>query len=285
MIKTVEKSSKRLEDAIEQALKELGVDGDDANIEILSQGGIFSKAKVRVSIEVADVPSKPVPKSDTRTEPPKAQPKVDRVEEKAVKKVVKSEAKTEKKQDKKETKEYPKHKRDDKVDVPRPERRERSGGEDDSNKPSLEGDGGAKDFLDGILSRMGVEGQVNITSNGDRMTIDLVSKDGAVIGARGDTLAALRYLTSLVVNRGDNKFVYVDLDCGDYRARRAETLAKLAIKTADRAVRIGRKVRLEPMSSSDRRIIHSTLQDRTDIVCRSEGKEPRRAIAVMPVKA
>jgi len=288
MIKTVEVSAKRLEDAISDALKQLGVSKDDADVEILSQGGIFSKAKVRVSAEVAE-PKREAPKAEVKPEV-KPQPAPvgakraltaqEKPASKPDKKEAKAETKTEKKADKKEVKADKKP-----VDKPASAEARRAPAQDKADKKPIEGDGGAREFLEGILSRMGVTANVEISLEGDRMTINLDGNDNALIGSRGETLSSLRYLTSLVVNSGGAGYVYVDLDSGDYRARRVETLQRLAAKTADRALRAGRKVKLEPMPSSDRRIIHAALQDRTDVVCRSEGKEPRRAIAIMPARS
>ena len=295
MTKSVEVSAKRLDDAIAEACRQLGIDKGDATVEVLAQGGIFSKAKVRVSVEIADEtpiaefkkeekfsksvdkPAKKIEKANEKSE--KKGDRSVKTEEKPVKKEEKANEKLEKKADKpaekkpekKFEKKEEKHVREDK----KPK---------DPNLKPIEGDGGAKEFLQGVFSRMDVTSDVDIKVDGDRMTIDLLAKEAALIGQRGETLAALRYLTSLVVNKGDTQFMYIDMDSQDYRARRQETLARLAIKTADRAVRSGRKVKLEPMPSGDRRIIHSTLQDREDVICRSEGREPRRAIAVMPKK-
>ena len=288
MIKTVEVSAKRLEDAISEALKELGVGKDDADIEVLSQAGIFSKAKVRVSAEVV------APKEEKKTEPKKEEKKeekkIEKVEKKAEPKKVEK-PKFEKKHDSRPSRESrsnsldndrggeglnPKGSNKKPADKPARER------EPLSEEESAERQEKAKKFLEGVLSRMGVTAGIDMKVEGDRLTIDLAANDNALIGSRGETLSALRYLTSLVVNAGGGKYAYVDLDSGDYRVRRTETLQRLAVKTADRAIRAGRKVRLEPMPSGDRRIIHTALQDRTDIVCRSEGKEPRRAIAIMP---
>jgi len=288
MTKSVEVSAKRLDDAIAEACRQLGVDRGDATIEILSQGGIFSKAKVRASIEVADAP-KPAPEQPAKKFE-KAYDKNDKKSnnpdvEKTAKKADKATEKNEKKSDKAEVKaDKPKkfEKPTPKVDVKVADKKPREDKPVRSDLKPMEGDGGAREFLDGVFSRMGVTSDIDIKSDGDRMTIDLLAKDAALIGQRGETLSALRYLTSLVVNKGDTQFIYVDMDSQDYRARRKETLQRIAIKTADRAIRSGRKVRLEPMPSGDRRVIHSTLQDRQDVICRSEGREPRRAIAVLP---
>ena len=306
MIKTVEVVAKKVDDAIKQACEQLGVSRDEVTIEILSSGGIFSKAKVKVSAEIAEpkpkeavqpksepkatskqdvkaepkkAETKPAPKADKKSQPkpePKAEAKQEpKTTKKSESKVEKKEVKADKKEVKKEAKPEVK-KPETKPEINREERKR-------EGKP-LEGDGGARKFLDGLLEHMGVTGDVDIVIEDDKMNIDLKANDAALIGQRGETLSAIRYLTSLVVNQGDTQYMYVEADTQDYRARRTATLEKLAVKTADRAIRTGRKVRLEPMSSSERRIIHSTLTDRTDIICRSEGKDPRRAIAILPKK-
>ena len=287
MIKSVEVSAKKLDDAIAEACRQLGIDKYDATVEILGEAGIFKKAKVRVSVEVADEK----PAVDIKAEPKKEEKPVAKSAEKPVKKVEKPHEKPQKESEKsvkKEEKAVEKFEKkavkpvDKKVEKKFEKTEEKEKKTRDPNLKPIEGDGGAREFLQGVFSCMGVTGEIDIKVDGDRMTIDLLAKEAALIGQRGETLAALRYLTSLVVNKGETQFMYIDMDSQDYRARRQETLARVAVKTADKAVRTGRKVRLEPMPSGDRRIIHSTLQDREDVICRSEGKEPRRAIAVMP---
>ena len=104
---------------------------------------------------------------------------------------------------------------------------------------------------------------------------------GLVIGYRGETLDSLQYLVSLVVNKNhDNPYKRVVLDAENYRHKREETLIKVAQKTAYKVKKSGRPYKLEPMNPYERRVIHSALQEYTDINTYSEGEEPFRRIVI-----
>jgi hypothetical protein len=104
---------------------------------------------------------------------------------------------------------------------------------------------------------------------------------GILIGRRGDTLDALQYLTSLEVNKdsGDS-YIRVSLDTEHYRAKREDSLVRLASRMADRAVKTGRKVVLEPMNPYERRVLHATLQNHPLVQTHSEGDEPNRRVVI-----
>jgi len=104
---------------------------------------------------------------------------------------------------------------------------------------------------------------------------------GILIGRRGETLDALQYLTSLKVNRGQENYTRVTLDSEHYRAKREEALVRLANRMAGRAVKTGRKVVMEPMNPYERRILHSALQNHTQVTTHSEGEEPNRRVVIM----
>ena len=103
---------------------------------------------------------------------------------------------------------------------------------------------------------------------------------GILIGKRGQTLDSLQYLTSLVVNKGKDKYVRIKVDTEDYRNRRKETLESLAKNIAYKVKRSRKPVSLEPMNPYERRIIHSTLQNDKFVSTRSEGEEPFRHVVV-----
>lgn len=137
-------------------------------------------------------------------------------------------------------------------------------------------------FLDDILVKMGITSEIVINEKKDRVDINIVSEDvGAIIGYRGETLDAIQYLTSLVINKNrDESYKRVMLDAGDYRSKRAETLKKLALKMAYKVKKYGRPLKFEPMNPYERRIIHSALQSDKTISTYSEGKEPFRRVVV-----
>ena len=140
----------------------------------------------------------------------------------------------------------------------------------------------AKEFLVNVLNSMGIEPQIKITEEGNTIKIDLEGiKMGNVIGYRGETLDSLQYLVSLVINK-NHEIAYkrVVLDVENYRAKREETLKRVAEKTAYKVKKINRAYKLEPMNPYERRIIHSALQEYTDINTYSEGEEPFRRIII-----
>jgi len=109
-------------------------------------------------------------------------------------------------------------------------------------------------------------------------------KAALLIGKRGQTLNALENLSQLVANKFSQSFIIIKLDVGNYRERRQESLELLAEKMADKAVRTGKKVELEPMSSYERKIIHHALSVRVDIETYSVGKDPNRFLVIEPIK-
>lgn len=123
-----------------------------------------------------------------------------------------------------------------------------------------------------ISSRIDEEGALEIVMDGKNM--------GILIGKRGQTLDSLQYLVSLVVNKGRQGYIRVKLDTEDYRKRRKETLENLAKSIAYKVRKTRRPVSLEPMNPYERRIIHSALQGNRYVETYSEGNEPYRHVVV-----
>ena len=143
----------------------------------------------------------------------------------------------------------------------------------------------SKEFLDKLMKEMGLDVTVKVATNADSVYVDLDGKDtGTVIGKRGQTLDAVQYLTSLVVNKGEDEYIRVVVDAEGYRAKREVTLEKLAYRLAEKAVKTGRSVRLEPMNPYERKVIHTTLQTVPSVTTRSEGNEPYRRVVIEPAK-
>ena len=140
----------------------------------------------------------------------------------------------------------------------------------------------AKTFLVSVLNSMGINADIDIKEENDIIKINLKGpKMGLVIGYRGETLDSLQYLVSLVVNKNhENPYKRVVLDAENYRHKREETLIRVAQKTAYKVKKSGRPYKLEPMNPYERRIIHSALQEYTDINTYSEGEEPFRRIII-----
>lgn len=137
-------------------------------------------------------------------------------------------------------------------------------------------------FLHEILSKMGVNAEILVREETDKVFIDVKGDEvGTIIGYRGETLDSIQYLLNIFINKA-NKGIYkrVILDAGEYRVKREETLKKLAQKTAYKVKKYGRTMRFEPMNPYERKIIHSALQDDNKIITKSEGQEPFRRIVV-----
>ena len=140
----------------------------------------------------------------------------------------------------------------------------------------------AKEFLINVLSAMNIDAEIRINEEHDVIKIDLSGpKMGLVIGYRGETLDSLQYLVSLVINKNhNNSYKRVVLDAENYRKKREETLIRVAQKSAYKVRKSQRPYKLEPMNPYERRIIHSALQEYTDINTHSEGEEPFRRIVI-----
>jgi len=143
----------------------------------------------------------------------------------------------------------------------------------------------ASNLLKQIFKSLELDVDIKTTENEKSLLVDLKGHDlGILIGRRGETLDALQYLVNLSVNKNQETRKKIIIDIEGYRNRREKTLQKLALKLADKARQRGRNVVLEPMSSQERRIIHTALQGRDDIYTFSEGEEPYRKIIISPKK-
>jgi spoIIIJ-associated protein len=143
----------------------------------------------------------------------------------------------------------------------------------------------AANFLHRVALLMGLpEPDIDIREESDTLTISVDGENvGPMIGHHGDALDALQLLTGLVVNpqgHDSEKYWHVSLDVSHYRARREETLVRLATRLAEKAEETGRRQELEPMNSYERRIIHTALADYDGIVTWSEGEEPYRHVII-----
>lgn len=142
---------------------------------------------------------------------------------------------------------------------------------------------GARDYLDKILSSLGIEGaEIAIEESDEEVSIK-VEYDGdygAAIGRRGETLDAIQYLVRLVVNRGADKSRRVSLNIGNYREKREATLRALAQKNAAKVKKYGRNVVLDPMNPYERRIIHTALQEIEGVTSHSVGSENDRKVVI-----
>ena len=271
-------SAKTLDDAITEALIQLGVTSDHLDYEVIEKG---SAGFLGIGMKQAVI------KARRKQEEPVEEPVVEEVEEKPVKKEVKEEKREFHKKEfhKKEhvkkdnfKKEAPK-KELVKKEVPKREV-ELAPVEDATKEACVK-------FVKDVLAAMDMndvevkaeideEGALSITMDGKNM--------GILIGKRGQTLDSLQYLTNRVANKMQDGYVRVKLDTEDYRRRRKQTLENLAKNIASKVKRTRRSVSLEPMNPYERRIIHSALQSDSAVSTHSEGEEPYRRVVVTLVR-
>ena len=139
----------------------------------------------------------------------------------------------------------------------------------------------ALDFLKDVTSKMGLDLKMTAYADETHVHIDISGEDSrTIIGKRGQTLDAIQYLTSLVVNKEHKDYVKVVIDAEHYRSRREKTLEQLAERLARKAVHTGRSIRLEPMNPYERKVIHATLQHDPKVTTRSEGQDPFRRVVI-----
>ena len=236
-MKTVTKTGKTVDEAVEAAIAELGCTKEEAQIEVISEGseggflGVGRKdAEVKVSFD-------------------------DGAEEAA---------------------------NDDSADDADDE--EYYGDDENFEGDAVsEAEDAAANFVAEVLSGIGIHGNMDSYREDDTIYISVTGSDcGAAIGRHGETLEAITYMTNLIANKHSDQRVHVHLDVGGYRKHREQILKNLADKAASRVKRSGRKVVMEPMTPSERRIVHSYLQGINGVTTHSEGEEPSRCVVVTP---
>lgn len=141
-------------------------------------------------------------------------------------------------------------------------------------------------YLINVAKEMNINDlDISYKIDGKYVHFQLESKKAALlIGKRGQTLNALQQLCQLIANKKSDQFKVVRIDVGDYRMRREQSLEQLAERMADRAVRSGRRVQLEPMPAYERKVIHHSLSSRLDIETYSEGSDPYRYLVIEPIR-
>ena len=255
-------SAKNLDDAITEALVQLGVTSDRLDYEVIEKG---SAGFLGIGMKQAVIKARRKEEEKPIEEKPQ---RYERTEKKEFKK------KEFKKEFKKEIK------REEPVKTTLKVETKLGKVEDDTIKA-------CEVFVKDVLAAMSMdnikvtseiddEGALSINVEGDNM--------GILIGKRGQTLDSLQYLTNRVANKTQDEYVRVKLDTEDYRRRRKETLENLAKNIASKVKRTRRTVSLEPMNPYERRIIHSALQADPAVSTHSEGEEPYRRVVVTLVR-
>ncbi len=166
---------------------------------------------------------------------------------------------------------------------------DREGADDEGG---LDDDGAreAYEFLTEVLDQMGMEVTVHRRrprpdSSPDEIHLEVVGRDaGRVIGKKGQVLTALQYLLNRVVNRPGTPRRHVVLDAEGYRQRREATLASMARRLGEQAVKEGKMITFEPMSPRDRRVVHLALARFPNVVTKSDGEGDERRVRIIPVR-
>lgn len=299
-MRSVESSAKTMEEAVTQGLEKLGVSFADVKIDILDEGskgflGILGGKPVVVRLTVRedaeggeDVLSS-VALEDAVKEPEqkparKRKPKADKPEDKPEKPAAQEKADQPKAPRAEKPAKAPKAEKPAKADKP-PKAEKPAAPAPEAVQPPADAEapeGRAFTFLTDVTRLMGVEVTINARRDEEgNVRVDMFGDTlGILIGRRGETLDALQYLTSLYVNKGSEDYIRVTLDTENYRAKREEALRRLANRMANRAVKTGRKVVMEPMNPYERRILHSALQQNDAVTTHSEGEEPNRHVVI-----
>ena len=313
-MKQFEAAAKTVEEAIEQGLQELGVSIGDVDVLVVEEGskglfGLFGSrpAKVRLTVKASEEDplgdlleekkaakgkknpeKKPEKKAEKKPEKKDEEPAA---ESKPASEQKKAKKPAEKKPEKKpeaekseealaesEEKEAGKKAKPEIKPMEKPEVTMIPAEELTEDSPA----GIAHAFLMELTKLMGVDVTIDMGTDAEGNVYGYINGDtlGVLIGRRGETLDAVQYLTSLKVNRGREGYVRVTLDTENYRAKREDTLIRLANRMANRALRTGRKVSLEPMNPYERRIIHYALQQTEGVSTHSEGDEPNRHVVI-----
>ena len=292
----VEKTGKNVDEAIAEALKELNITADQADIEVLDEGrkGIFGfgrkDAKVRVTVKEVTVAEESAPAEKTVSEAAEAavqavKEAVNIAVDTAVKKAeaVKADASAAVEDLSQKAAEAKDNAVDSAISTLESLKSERPAREARKYIVNDEAIIAAKEFLQRVFTAMKIEVAMEkfINKNDGSVTFKLHGQDmGILIGKHGQTLDSLQYLTNLVANKTSNERVRVIIDVEDYRDRRIETLTRLANRLADKVKRTGERVALEPMNPHERKIIHMALQGDRRVTTLSEGDDPYRHVVI-----
>lgn len=140
----------------------------------------------------------------------------------------------------------------------------------------------AKKFLQELLEKFKINGLIEVLKQKDYVLFNVVGRNlGQLIGHHGKTLDSLQYLTNIIANKYNNdEKIKIIIDIESYRAKREQTLKRLADSVAQKVLKTGRSISLEPMTAFERKIIHTHLQEQATITTFSKGEEPYRRIII-----
>jgi len=277
---TLEIIAPTVEEALLQGLSQLGLTADAVSVEVLDSGskGLFGLGgrQVRVRLSVNPPPGEVEPASASKPKPAPVKKAESAPKAKESKPAPKAEAK-------------PK---------PEPRRAEKKPAQAESapvaaKKMDNPDSDPVLDTTESVVSKLihhlGMKAQVSAhydeTSTDDRRTIKVdVRGDNlsALIGRQAETLNAFQYVASLIVGKQTQQWVQLVVDVEGYRERREKQVRQIALKVVDQVIKTGRKATLEPMTASERRVIHIELRGHPAVTTESTGEEPHRKVVILP---
>ena len=143
-----------------------------------------------------------------------------------------------------------------------------------------------RELLEEIVDALDLDAEVEVEEDAERIAARVEGEDlGLLIGRRGQTIDAVQLLCYRAAFRGHNERKRVSVDAAGYRERRREAVERQADRAAERALDSGKEIELEPMSATERKLVHDHLKDRPGLETFSEGEEPDRCVVVAPLIA
>lgn len=259
------KTGKSVDEAVREALKELNISREKAEIEILDEGqkgflGLIGSKDATVKVWPREDETKSI-LNEIFNEEIETEKSQEAVHEDVELEIENNEVSTEEVQEV--------------VDV-----EEGTKSIEEENEEILDT---AREFISKILDTFELENSVEMELKDNVLTINVNGDEnrlGILIGKRGVTLDSIQYILNLIVNKKSSRYIRVNLDSSGYREKRKETLINLAKKMANKVTKTGRSVKLEPMNSYERKIIHTALQDYEGVLTHSEGKDPFRKVVI-----
>ncbi|MCZ2126747.1 MAG: Jag N-terminal domain-containing protein [Anaerolineales bacterium] len=271
---TLEVIAPTVEEAIQQGLDQLGLTADAVSVEVLDSGskGLFGlggrQVRVRLSVAPPAVEEIPAPKADPKPAPVKkaeAKPKAEKPAKPRAEKKASPQPKAEAKPE------------------PKPEPKPKINVEPDAVLNTTE------EVVSKLIHHMGLTAQVSAhydesdSADNRSIQVDVRGDDlSALIGRRAETLTAFQHIASLIVGKQAQQWVQLTVDVEGYRARREQQVRQLANRLADQVTKTGRKTTMEPMPSSERRIVHIELRGHPAVKTESTGEEPYRKVIILP---
>ena len=299
-MRSYEFTAKTVEKAIKEGLETLGKNQEDVDIEIVSEGGFFKKAKVIIKIEDE---IKPIKKEveELKNEPKQEEVITEKEEVETPAEAFETEEKVEEEKEESEPVEFIEKTTEEKKSEEKPENKaEKSKKSNEYVIPTaeelaekrrkfaekhFENNQTSVEFIEGLLKVLKIDGNVTLEETKDASEILIETEDaGKIIGYRGDSISAIQYLANIIEGNKNPHAKRVAVDSGDYKQKREQSLRALAIRIAGKVSETGRAYKLEPMTAYERRIVHTELQNYPSVETHSEGVEPFRRIVVTKKK-